>query len=204
MDAGGLNSRGFGINSTSFVVGDAFFRPDGTPWRSHAALFKGGIPMELGVLTGPGVQPSQWHQCLGQVVGFSGLTRDGTESRAFVWTSQTGMSRHRHAGRCIRTGICDQRRWVHNRHGPNSRHGSNVVTTHAFIYRAAVCAGREPMRDLGVLGGLSSYGMAINNYNHVAGYSTVKTNDERVHAFLHDGKSMIDLGSLGGNGNQVG
>ena len=55
------------------------------------------------------------------------------------------------------------------------------------------------MRDLGVLGGLSSYGMAINSYNHVAGYSTIKTNDERVHAFLHNGKSMIDLGSLGGS-----
>ena len=58
------------------------------------------------------------------------------------------------------------------------------------------------MRDLGVLGGLSSYGMAINGYNHVAGYSTIKTNDERVHAFLHNGKSMIDLGSLGGSAGQ--
>ena len=43
------------------------------------------------------------------------------------------------------------------------------------------------MRDLGVLGGLSSYGMAINSYNHVAGYSTITTSDERVHAFLHNG-----------------
>ena len=34
------------------------------------------------------------------------------------------------------------------------------------------------MRDLGVLGGHSSYGMAINSYNHVAGYSTIKTNDD--------------------------
>ena len=30
----------------------------------------------------------------------------------------------------------------------------------------------SPMRDLGALGGFSSYGMAINGYNHVAGYST--------------------------------
>ena len=58
------------------------------------------------------------------------------------------------------------------------------------------------MRDLGVLGGFSSYGMAINAYNHVAGYSTIKTNDERVHAFLHNGKSMIDLGSLGASGTE--
>jgi probable HAF family extracellular repeat protein len=71
-----------------------------------------------------------------------------------------------------------------------------VPTTHAFIY-APLCAACGPMHDLGVLGGNSSYGMAINGNNHVAGYSTIKTNDDRVHAFLHDGKSMIDLGSLG-------
>ena len=41
--------------------------------------------------------------------------------------------------------------------------------------------------------------MAINSYNHVAGYSTITTSEERVHAFLHNGKSMIDLGSLGGS-----
>ena len=60
------------------------------------------------------------------------------------------------------------------------------------------------MVDLGVLAGFSSYGMAINSYNHVAGYSTITTNDERVHAFLHDGTKMIDLGSLGGPGNRWG
>ena len=63
------------------------------------------------------------------------------------------------------------------------------------------------MVDLGVLGGLSSYGTAINNYNHVVGYSTVTndaTSDERVHAFFHDGTKMIDLGSLGGPGNRWG
>ena len=39
--------------------------------------------------------------------------------------------------------------------------------------------------------------MAINAYNHVAGYSTREPNSERFHAFLHNTKSMIDLGSLG-------
>ena len=53
------------------------------------------------------------------------------------------------------------------------------------------------MQDLGVLGGFYSYGMAINNYNHVAGFSTINANDQRVHAFLYNGRSMIDLGTLG-------
>jgi len=81
-----------------------------------------------------------------------------------------------------------------------------MLTTHAFIYQLPTPPFRRyhQMVDLGVLGGLSSYGMAINNYNHVVGYSTIKTNDERVHAFLHNGTKMIDLGSLGGPGNRWG
>ena len=75
-----------------------------------------------------------------------------------------------------------------------------MVTTHAFIYRLPTPPYRRynPMVDLGVLGGFSSYGMAINSSNHVVGYSTINTTDERVHAFLHDGTKMINLGSLGG------
>jgi len=53
------------------------------------------------------------------------------------------------------------------------------------------------MRDLGTLGGSSSYGMAINSYNKVVGYSSI-TDMDNVHAFLSDGVTMKDLGSLGG------
>ena len=61
------------------------------------------------------------------------------------------------------------------------------------------------MVDLGVLGGLSSYGMAINSDNHVAGYSTIsnqRRSRSRVLPRWH--QSMIDLGSLGGPGNRWG
>ena len=54
------------------------------------------------------------------------------------------------------------------------------------------------MRDLGTLAGDFSYGTFINDKNHVAGYSTITTQDDRVHAFLYNGNEMIDLGSLGG------
>ena len=47
LDAGGLNSRGFGINSTNLVVGDAFTVVPMEP-RSHAAMFKGGVAVDLG------------------------------------------------------------------------------------------------------------------------------------------------------------
>ena len=134
------------------------------------------------------------------MVGFSGRERDGSESKAFVWNYQTGMINIGTLGGPYAQAIRDQRRWVHNGHVPNR----GYVCDDPRVYLSGGCAsGQVAMRDLGVLGGLSSYGMAINGNNHVAGYSTRQANDERVHAFLHDGKSMIDLGSLGAKGTET-
>jgi probable HAF family extracellular repeat protein len=206
-DAGGLNSRGFGISSTNLVVGDAFFEGMGPMRASHATLFKGGIPSDLGVLKGQVYSRANGINALGQVVGFSGLTRDGTDSRAFIWTSKTGLIDIGTLG-----GAYAQANAVNDRGfvtGASQVQGwGPMLTTHAFLYQplsSSMSPVNKPMRDLGVLGsGLSSYGTAINSNNHVAGYSTLKTNDERVHAFFYDGKSMIDLGSLGGEGNRWG
>lgn len=195
-DAGGLNSRGFGISSTNLVVGDAFFHE---PLKgSYAALFQGGFATNLGILKGQLVSRANGVNAIGQVVGFSGLERDSSESRAFKWSSQTGMVDIGTLGGDYAqayaindagyiTGTSEIRQGGGNR-------------THAFIY-GPLAPGNDGMRDLGVLGrGFSSYGMAINNYNHVAGYSELRANpnDPRLHAFLHDGNRMIDLGSLGG------
>jgi probable HAF family extracellular repeat protein len=54
------------------------------------------------------------------------------------------------------------------------------------------------MLDLGTLSGDFSYGTFINANNHVVGYATIDKYNDRVHAFLHDGNEMLDLGSLGG------
>jgi probable HAF family extracellular repeat protein len=190
-DAGGLNSRGFGISSTNLVVGDSFFGPAMEP-RSHAAIFSGGVAKDLGVLKGQVYSRANGANAIGQVVGFSGPTRDSSESRAFMWTHQTGMRDiGTLGGSYAQANAINEAGFVTG----TAQTWAMFVTTHAFIYQAAATGGK--MRDLGVLGGLSSYGMAINGYNHVAGYSTIKANDERVHAFLHNGKSMIDLGSLG-------
>ena len=48
--------------------------------------------MDLGVLKGQVYSRANGINAIGQVVGFSGLQRDSSESRAFVWTSQTGMN----------------------------------------------------------------------------------------------------------------
>jgi probable HAF family extracellular repeat protein len=199
-DAGGLNSRGLGINSLNIVVGD-FFPVGPMEPRSHAAIFKGGVPMDLGVLKGQVYSRANGINAIGQVVGYSSQQRDSSESRAFVWTAQTGMIDIGTLG-----GAYAQAYAINDAGyitGASQTQGmSPMVTTHAFIYQP-LSPSTQRMRDLGVLGGLSSYGMAINNYNHVAGYSTITTNDERVHAFLHDGKMMIDLRSLGTKGSDT-
>jgi probable HAF family extracellular repeat protein len=204
-DAGGLNSRGFGINSQNMVAGDAVFFTMDIMQVSHAAIFKGGYPVDLGVLPGQVYSRANGINAVGQVVGYSGPARDSNESRAFMWSSQTGMiDIGTLGGGYAQAYAINDAGYIT---GASQTQGMGpMVTTHAFIYQVP----RPPYRrhnqmvDLGVLGGLSSYGMAINSNNHVAGYSTIATNDERVHAFLHDGNKMIDLGSLGAAGKRWG
>ena len=203
-EEGAVNSRAFGINATSMIVGDAFQVGPMEP-RSHATLWKDGIPMDLGVLKGQVYSRANGINAMGQVVGYSGLQRDSTQSRAFVWSGQTGMTDIGTLG-----GAYAQAYAINDAGyitGASQTQGMGpMVTTHAFIYRLPTppYPRFNRMVDLGVLGGLSSYGMAINSYNHVVGYSTITTGDERVHGFLHDGAKMIDLGSLGGPGNRWG
>lgn len=203
-EEGGPNSRAFGISSFNIVVGDAFFANPMEP-RSHAAIFKGGVAVDLGVLTGQRYSRANGINATGQVVGYSSQERDSNVSRAFVWTNETGMTDIGTLG-----GAYAQANAINDAGyitGASQTQGMGfMVTTHAFIYQvpSAPYPRRARMADLGVLGGLSSYGTAINSYNHVVGYSTIAANDERVHAFLHDGVKMIDLGSLGGPGNQWG
>jgi probable HAF family extracellular repeat protein len=198
-DAGGLNSRGFGISSTNMIVGDAFFGPAMEP-RSHAAIFKSKNVMDLGVLKGQVYSRANGINASMQVVGYSSLQRDSSESRAFFWTSQTGMiDIGTLGGQYAQASAINDAGYIT---GASQTQGMGLmVTTHAFMFRPAQ-PGLPRMVDLGVLGGVSSYGMAINNYNHVAGYSTITNNNSRVHAFLHDTTKMIDLGSLGWPGTE--
>lgn len=194
-DAGGVNSRAFGISSTGMVVGDSFFL---SPMEggSHAAIFKGGFAVDLGALKGQKFSRANGINAMGQVVGFSGPQRDGSDSRAFMWSGQTGMIDIGTLGGAYAQAYAINDAGVIT---GGSQTPALTEMTHAFVYPLPhpPYPRYERMTDLGVLGGNTSYGMAINGYNHVAGYSTIKPNDERVHAFLHDGKSMIDLGSLG-------
>ena len=197
---GNLGSRGFGIGPAGVVVGDAFVVADFGP-VSHAALFKGNDTIDLGVLNGQAFSRANGVNATNQVVGFSGPARDSGQSRAFIWTNATGMiDIGTLGGAYAQTNAINDAGWVT---GTSEVADSFVPgTTHAFIYQplSQIERNTKEMRDLGTLGGNISSGTSINSSNHVVGYSTVSPTDDRVHAFFHDGKSMIDLGSLASEG----
>ena len=160
-DAGGVNSRGFGISSTNLVVGDAFFGPAMEP-RSHATIFSGGVAKDLGVLKGQVYSRANGANAIGQVVGFSGLKRDSSQSRAFLWTYQTGMRDiGTLGGSYAQANAINEAGFITGT--AQTLAVAAVKTTHAFIYNP-MGAGPAAMRDLGVLGGNSSYGMSAFTY----------------------------------------
>lgn len=77
--------------------------------------------------------------------------------------------------------------------GCTPHHPCTVHPSHAFIYGAGT------MTDLGTLGGIFSWGTAVNSAGDVAGYSTLA--NRSYHAFLVHNGLMTDLGSLVANGS---
>ena len=155
-EEGGPNSRAFGINSTSMIVGDAFPVGPMEP-RSHATLWKDGIPMDLGVLKGQVYSRANGINAMGQVVGYSGLQRDSSESRAFVWTGQTGMiDIGTLGGGYAQAYAINDAGFIT---GTSQTQGMGpVAKTHAFLYQvpSAPYLRYQRTQDLGVLGGFSS------------------------------------------------
>jgi probable HAF family extracellular repeat protein len=192
QDIGGIGSRGFGISQTGAVVGDFAQLEPSTP--NHAALFRGGAPIDLGVLPGALFSRANAVNSNGYVVGYSGSEFDSDNSRAFVWTRSAGMlDLGTLGGPYAQAMALNDAGYATG----NSSTALSIGARHAFLTQVWPGYGpAKPMRDLGTLGGTSSYGMAINMSNHVVGYSMLNINYDAVHAFLHNGGAMIDLGSL--------
>jgi probable HAF family extracellular repeat protein len=187
-------SRGLGIDGSGQVVGDATFDKEGS--ISHAAFFSNGSVRDLGILKGSGpFSRANGINASGQVVGFSSEKFDGESARAFLMdTSGNYLARMVDLGTL---GGQYAQAWGINDSGSvtgNSETKSEMgMVTHAFLWQNGT-----RMLDLGTLAGDFSYGTFINANNHVVGYSTIDGKTDRVHAFLHNGREMLDLGSLGG------
>ncbi len=194
-------NRAFAINASAQVVGDstfggAAFRADGPSPFSHAALFVGDNAYDLGSLRVGEFSRATGINAKGQVVGFSGPDAEGAKSLAFVWSSGSGMSDiGTLGGQHARAVAINDAGYIT---GDSATATGLPGEAHAFLYELnpSGISAEMAMADLGTLGGSSSYGTAINASNHVVGYSS--TADGSIRAFLHDGVSMKNLGSLGG------
>jgi probable HAF family extracellular repeat protein len=195
QDLEGLESRGFGISASGLVVGDSTFEgPYG--FVSHAAIFKGGTITDLGALKGGVYSRANGINTFGQVVGFSGPKADIADSRAFVFSPLTGMvDIGTLGGPYAQAHAINDAGFVTG----NSQTANGLIgATHAFLYQIPPMGERyvTPTVDLQTLGGVSSYGLAVNAYNHVVGHSEMSLTDNRTHAFFYRGGKLIDLGSL--------
>ena len=196
VDIGGTGSRAFGISEMGTVVGD-FARMEPLFSPNHAALFGKGGPLDLGVLHGALYSRANAVNSNGFVVGYSGSEFDSDNSRAFFWSFAAGMlDMGTLGGPYSQATAINDANYVTG----NASIAHSIGGRHAFLYQVWPGYGPEkPMRDLGTLGGVSSYGTAINMQNHVVGYSMLNTHSDVVHAFLFRGKTLIDLGSLSSN-----
>jgi probable HAF family extracellular repeat protein len=224
---GGGSTYGTAVNASGQVAGWADTDASGAAHR-HAFLFSNGVTTNLGTLAGGTQSFAYAINDAGQVSGASNANGAGQLRAALFETGAvTDLSslvggtisnayginnRGDLAGATNRTGIA---------HGYLLQSGSGVAVdvgtfggalsqayginsaghvtgfahvpsqdAHAFRYDGA-------LNDLGTLGGKVSIGNAINVADHVVGQSSLP-GDAVSHAFLHDGQTMIDLGSLGG------
>ena len=194
----GTLSRGFGINNLGDVVGDSTV--SARTVVTHATLFTQGQAYDLGTLRkfgefsiARGVNDSR------EVVGYVGPASPSEFTRAFIWDKDNAMRNLGTLG-----GDFSQAFSISNTSyvTGNAQLTSGSPVRHAFLWHPNL---RET-RDLGTLGGASSYGTFVNDSGHVVGYSELNgrvASDTRVHAFLYDGSTMRDLGSLGSRTNET-
>lgn len=159
-----------------------------TGYVTGAALPKSGAPGELGSLASSPYSEAVSINNKGKVAGYS--TDDTHWLNAVTWSSGAGLSRvENFVGGAnyssIGVSINDNDQVV----GWSST--DNNQTMRATLWDNGIS------KDLGTLGGSSSYAQSINNSGQVVGYSY--TSNFLEHAVLWDGSSIVDLGSFYAN-----
>lgn len=189
---GGHFAGGSGINNAGKIVGGSTFGDEST---GGPFLYSDGSTQFLGTLGGVNGGAHSINE--------SGMITGGSSGRAFLYTGTPGVDGH-----MVDLGSLAGTESVGNGINASGQVAgtSNSDPLAAAAMRAFRYVGTPgvdgAMQPLGSLGGISSFGMAINDAGQVAGYSGVSLNVAE-HAFLYTGTpgqggAMADLGTLGG------
>jgi probable HAF family extracellular repeat protein len=178
---GGLWSSAYDINASGQITGVALTSMN----EPHAFLWTDGVMQDLGTLGGP-MSAGFAINSDGDVVGQSETAT--LQVHAFLYRDGVMHDLGTLGGfsESVARGINDAGQIV----------GYSRTTsgdTHAFVYVDGI------MTDLGTIAGPTSYGYAINNAGQAVGRTTIGDQALPFHAFLYEGESMRDLGSLGGS-----
>ena len=193
---GGASWIATAINGTGQVAGYGL-----TSGGSYNAfLYSGGSTTPLGSLGGALGQPTSHGAGIdtaGDVVGSSGTNADTSNAFLYSGSSQTMGSLGTLGGtNSYAFGIDPSGNYIVG-------YSTTVENqTHAFLWTSggtAGVSGNPQMRDLGTLGGTSSFATAVNNAGDVVGYSATASGTD-FHAFYYSGGSFQDLGDPNGFG----
>jgi probable HAF family extracellular repeat protein len=186
-DLGKITSRGsigYGVNAADQVVGVSY------DIGTQAFLWQDGVMMALGTLGGSESAAFSIND-VGQIVGDSKTPQ--VQYHAFLY--QDGVMSDLGT-----LGGTYSAAYAINASGQIT--GDSTLSSgadhHTFFYSDGV------MSDLGTLGGANSYANGINDAGQVAGWSNFQGGSQYdAHAYLYDGTSMIDLGTLPGGTSSV-
>lgn len=163
------------INNFGQVVGTT--QADG---RSQAAMWVNGMVSVLGIANAGesfGLALNDW--------GWMGGAATDGAGRMTAYLIQDGMTRW--------LGTLPGGSWS-SLNALNGTFGAGTSEAAGGAFHAFAWSISGGMTDLGTLGGVSSYGMAVNARGLVVGNSQI--GGGLTHAFAHDGVRMIDLGAL--------
>jgi probable HAF family extracellular repeat protein len=196
---GGDRALAFGINATGQVVGRSL-----TTTEKHRAFVwtpggTDGVPgnpqmIDLGTLANGDYSEANAINASGQVVGYSATSTNPILNRNHAFLYANGAMRDLGGmGAAFPNSFAYAINSVGNVAG--EVYNINFSISKGFFYDGA------QLRDIGNLGGMSTSAVAINDSDHIVGWSEVVAGPETIvdHAFLYDGQSMRDLGTLGGN-----
>lgn len=178
---GGGNSRAFGVNDITSVVGIA----DTSAGQSHAFIWCDGTMADLDTLGGDWSGARRINNA-SQVVGTS-LTAVGLE-RAFLWTpgATDGVPTNPQMKDLGHLGGGWSRGCGINDIGQVVGESYTSSATHAFLWETT-----QGMQDLGTLGGNSSIAYGVNSLGQVVGSAKMANGQNR--AFIWNRGAMLDL-----------